>query len=219
MIKLVLFDLDGTLVNSLYDLADSCNYALESLGFATHETEKYKYFVGNGMPKLVERILPADKLDNELHKKTLDIFMNRYREHFVDKTCLYEGIAELIESIKAKGIKIGVVSNKAHEMALRVIEKLFPENTFDMIYGKIEGFPTKPDSALTLKVIDEMGVKPCETVFIGDSGMDAQTAVNAGCIGIGVLWGFREKQELIENGADYIAENPTEILKIIEEIK
>ncbi len=219
MIKLVLFDLDGTLVNSLYDLADSCNYALESLGFPTHETEKYKYFVGNGIPKLIERILPADKLTEELHKKALDVFINRYREHFVDKTCLYEGISELVENLKEKGLKIGVVSNKAHEMAVRVVEKLFPYGTFDTVYGKIEDFPTKPDSALTLRVISEMGAKPCETVFIGDSGMDAKTAVNAGCIGIGVLWGFRGKDELLENGADYIVGKPEEILKIIEEIK
>ncbi len=219
MIKLVLFDLDGTLVNSLYDLADSCNFALKSLGFPVYETEKYKYFVGNGMPKLIERVLPADKLTEDLHKKCLEIFMNRYREHFIDKTCVYEGIYELIEALKKKGLKIGVVSNKAHEMALKVVEKLFPEKTFDTVYGKIEGFPTKPDSALTLRVIAEMGVKPEETVFIGDSGMDAKTAVNAGCRGIGVLWGFRTRNELIENGADFTVKKPMEILKIIEEIK
>lgn len=218
MIRLVLFDLDGTLVNSLFDLADSCNYALRQLGFPTHKTEKYKYFVGDGIPKLIERALPKESYTAEIHKKCLNIFMERYKAHYVDKTLVYEGINELISELKSRGIKLGVVSNKAHEMALIVVNKLFGENVFDAVYGKVEGFPTKPDSALTLKVINELGCTREETVFIGDSGMDSKTAVNAGCTGIGVLWGFRDKSELIENGADYTVKKPNEILKILEEI-
>jgi len=217
MIKAVLFDLDGTLVNSLNDLADSANYALKQFGFPTHETEKYKYFVGNGMPKLIERVLPAKNRDDDTKFKVLECFMQYYRTHFVDKTVAYEGIEELIAALKAKGIKIAVVSNKVQEMAVTVTEKIFG-NSFQIVCGKQKGFPTKPDAALTLKVMNDLGVTPEECVFVGDSGMDAAAAVNAGCIGIGVLWGFRKADELLNNGAKYIVKSPEEILNIIEEL-
>lgn len=218
MIKLVLFDLDGTLANTLCDLADSCNYALEQFGFPTHETEKYKYFVGDGMPKLVERIIPKDKYTDEVHKECLSVFKKRYREHYLDKTVLYRGIKELISKLKQMGLKVGVISNKAHEMTLELVDKLLGAELFDIVYGKVEGLPAKPDPAVTLKAIEELGCEPSETVFIGDSGMDAKNAVNANCIGIGVLWGFRGKSELEENGARFTVSKPEEILKILEEI-
>lgn len=217
MIKSVLFDLDGTLVNSLCDLATSCNLALESFGFPIHEIEKYKYFVGNGMQNLIEKILPENKRDNDTHKKVFDVFYDYYRQHFADKTVPYEGICELLGNLKKKGLKIGIISNKKHEMTLEVVNKLFDSSIFDVIYGKMEGYPTKPDVRLTLKLMEELGVKPDECVLVGDSGMDMAASVNAGCKGIGVLWGFRGKEELLENGADYIAEKPCEILNLIEE--
>ncbi len=218
MIKAVLFDLDGTLVNSLEDLAGSSNYALEKMGFPIHETEKYKYFVGNGMPNLIERVLPEDKRVESIHKETLSIFMNHYKEHYVDKTVVYDGINSLIKTLKEKGYKLAVVSNKIQEMTETVVNKLFPGGDFDIVCGKQEGYPVKPAPGLALKVISDLGVESCECVFIGDSGMDAALAVNLGCIGIGVLWGFREKTELLENGANYIAEEPSDILSILEGI-
>ena len=217
MIKSVLFDFDGTLVNSLEDLAASCNFALESFGFPTHETEKYKYFVGNGMQNLIERILPEDKRDGQTHKKVFDVFYNHYSQHYVDKTVPYDGIPELLVGLKKKGLKIGIISNKKHEMTLEVVGKLFDSGIFDVVYGKMEGYPTKPDVRLTLKLMGELGVKPDECVLVGDSGMDMAASVNAGCKGIGALWGFREREELCQNGAAYIAEKPCEILKLIEE--
>lgn len=217
MIKAVLFDLDGTLVNSLEDLATSCNFALESFGYATHETEKYRYFIGNGMQTLIERILPEDKRDNETHKKVFDVFYNHYSQHFVDKTKPYEGIPELLDNLKEKGLKTGIISNKKHEMTLEVVNKLFNTGVFNAVFGKMEGYPTKPDVKLTLKLMEKLGVKPDECVLVGDSGMDMAAAVNAGCKGVGVLWGFRTKEELLENGANYIVSDTNEILKIIEE--
>lgn len=217
MIKAVLFDLDGTLVNSIEDLAASTNFALRKFGYLTHETEKYKYFVGDGIPKLIERALPENSRDNETRAKVLDSFMEHYRLHFADKTAVYEGINQLLDSLKGMGLKLAVVSNKAQEMALTVVEKLLG-GKFDTVSGKQEGFPTKPDPALTLKIIGELGVTPQECVLVGDSGMDAAAAVNAGCIGIGVLWGFRTKDELLQNGANYIAEKPHQIIGILKEI-
>lgn len=216
MIKAVLFDLDGTLVNSLYDLAASSNYALERMGFPTHDTDKYRYFVGNGMPKLIERILPEGKKTGEIHKECLDIFMAHYKEHYVDKTCVYDGIEQLLKDLKSNGFKLAVISNKQQQMAQIVVNKLFGGDIFDIVCGKQEGYPAKPDPTLTLKVIEDLGVAPDECVFIGDSGMDAATAVNVGCKGIGVLWGFREENELRENGADIIVRKPFEILEAIK---
>lgn len=216
MIKAAIFDLDGTLINSLEDLADSTNYALSLYGFPTHKTDKYKYFVGNGIPKLIERALP-DNTDNETKEKVFKSFMEYYKVHFVDKTVIYDGISKLLNELRSSGIKLAVVSNKAQVMASVIEQKLF-FGEFELFYGKREGYPTKPDATLTNEVIKSLGVKPSECVFIGDSGMDALTAVNADCIGIGVLWGFREKEELLENGAHYIADTPEDILKIIKEI-
>ena len=215
MIKALLFDLDGTLVNSLFDLAESTNFALGKMGFDTHDTECFKYFVGDGMQKLIERALPEDKRDIDTVKTTLDIFMNHYREHYVDKTVTYEGILPLLD--KLSHYKKAVVSNKVQEMAIVVTEKLLGDK-FDIVCGKREGYPTKPDPTLTLEIISELGVKPKECVFIGDSGMDMKVAKNAGCTALGVLWGFRKKDELLSNGADYIVSTPIEILHIIKEI-
>ena len=215
MIKAVLFDLDGTLVNSLSDLAASTNFALTKFGFSTHETEKYKYFVGDGMAKLIERALPEDKRDMETINTTLDIFMEHYRAHYVDKTVPYDGISELLD--KLTGVKKAVISNKADEMVIPLTKKLLGDR-FDIVCGKREGYPTKPDPTLTLEIIEKLGVAPNECIFVGDSGMDMAVAKNSGCVALGVLWGFRSEEELLLNGADYIAKKPAEILEIIKEI-
>lgn len=217
MIKAVLFDLDGTLANSLSDLADSTNYALSEMGFPTHEREEYKYLVGDGIPKLIERALPVGEKTEENKKKCLDIFMERYKEHYHDKTVAYDGIPDMLSELKEGGLKIAVISNKAEEMAVKVVEKLFG-GMFDVVAGKREGFPTKPDPALTLEVVRQLGVKPQECVLVGDSGMDMAAAVNAGAAPVGVLWGFRLEDELIKNGAEYTIKSPAEIPEIIRKI-
>lgn len=217
MIKAILFDLDGTLVNSLSDLASSVNFALNKHSFPTHQIDKYKYFVGDGMVKLIERALPDNLSDDKTFKLVFDDFMSHYRKHFMDRTLPYDGIEALLSSLKAMGMKIAVVSNKSHEMTLQVVDKLL-DFDFDYITGKKEGFPTKPDPKLTQIVMESLDVTACECVFIGDSGMDMSVAKNVNCKGIGVLWGFRTYEELKNNGADYIVSNPNEILDIIKEL-
>ncbi len=217
MIKAVLFDLDGTLVNSLRDLAGSSNYALSCFGYPVHPEESYKIFVGDGMIKLMERILPTENRDGETVQKLFESFWAHYSKHYTDFTTPYDGIIELVSELKKMGLKVAVISNKAEKMAVAVVDKIFG-NTFDLIYGKCDGFPTKPDPTLTLKLIDELGVKPQECLLVGDSGMDVATAVNVGCKGIGVLWGFRSREELLANGASYIAEKPQDIIRILKEI-
>ncbi len=216
MIKAVLFDLDGTLVNSLEDLKTSTNFALDKMGFPVHETECYKYFVGAGMPKLIENALPEDKKDKTTIEKTLEIFLGHYKEHYVDETVPYDGILELLERLS--DFKLAVFSNKKQEMTTIVVEKLLGDK-FQIVCGKKENYPIKPDPKLTLEIISELGVEPSECVFVGDSGTDMVLAKNAGCVSIGVLWGFRKEDELRENGADYIVSAPAEILDVLSEIK
>ena len=218
MIKAILFDLDGTLVNSLYDLAASTNYALNLRGYPIHEVEKYKYFVGDGMLKLIERALPNDKRTSREIKRVHDIFIDYYKKHFMDKTKAYDGICELLIRLKQDGYKLAVISNKVHEMTITVVNKFFGD-IFDEVFGKMEGYPTKPDATLTNSLIKRLNVKNDECVVIGDSGMDMAVAQNANCYGIGVLWGFRTREELSENGADYIAENTGELYKLIRMLK
>lgn len=215
MIKAVLFDLDGTLVNSLDDLANAGNYALSLFGFPTHETEKYKHFVGNGMRNLVFRILPEDKRSDETIDKVHTEFLKYYKLHSMDNTCVYDGIKELIIALKEKNIKIAVVTNKAHGPATEVVNATLP-NTFDCVFGQRPEIPTKPDPTLTLMAIKKLGVTPAECIFIGDSGMDVKTGVNCGAVPVGVLWGFRLAEELLENGAKHLINKPNELLEIID---
>lgn len=218
MIKAVLFDLDGTLVNSLSDLAASTNYALNELGFPPHKTEEFRYLVGDGMPKLIERALPENSRSSDIHKKCLDIFMAHYKAHYNDSTYAYPGIVKLLNDLKNEGFKLAVISNKAQNMAEKVAERLLPP-VFDAVAGKREGFKTKPDPALTLEIIKELNVKPDECILAGDSGMDMAAAVNSGAFPLGVLWGFRKKDELIENGALYTANTPDDIFLKAKELK
>ncbi len=214
MLKAVLFDLDGTLVNSLADLAFSVNRALSIEGYPTHEVEAFKYFVGDGMPKMVERTLPEDKRDEETIGRVLKNLKEYYSDHFADFSTTYEGVPELVGELKKRGFIIAVVTNKVQDMAEIVVKKFYGD-IFDLVFGMREGVPGKPDPTLTLLAMEELGVKPEECVFIGDSGMDVATGVNSGALPVGELWGFRGREELELNGAKYIISEPKELLDII----
>ncbi len=211
MIKAIIFDLDGTLINSLDDLADSVNYTLLSFGFPTHETEKYKYFIGHGMANLIHRALPENHRDEETHKKVLTAFLQYYKEHSTDKTAPYKDIKELLDILKNSGIKTAVVTNKVHTEAEKIVHRLLG-SSIDLCIGQQPNIPTKPDPTLTLITLQKLGVTPDECLFIGDSGSDMLTAVNSGIIPVGVLWGFREKEELLQYGAEYLISEPMELL-------
>lgn len=217
MIKLAVFDLDGTLCDTIEDLAASVNFALSSLGFNTHPTELYKYMVGSGMKNLVFRALPEEKRSEVEVEKANTIMLDYYKDHFAVKTRVYDGITKLLLKLKEKGIHIAVCTNKSHDMAVKVIDKLFP-NTFDTVIGKSDDRPLKPDPFSVNEIMNHYGVNPNETVFIGDSGIDIITALNSKTIPIGVLWGFRDEAELKQNGARHIAEAPKDILEIINNL-
>ena len=216
MIKAVLFDLDGTLVNSLEDLASCTNNALIKFGFPKRETEEFKYFAGNGMSVMIERALPKGSKSEENINKVLEAFLENYGEHFADKTYAYEGVPELVAELKGRGIKLAVITNKAQNSAECVVKKNYGD-LFDIILGKTEKYPSKPNPDGALAVMKEFEVLPEECIFIGDSLVDMQTGVNSKALPVGVLWGFRTAEELRDNGAEYIISEPEELFRIIGE--
>ncbi len=214
MFKVAIFDLDGTLLNTLDDLANACNYALNKFSFPIHEVEKYKTFIGNGIYKLVERALPDSKRDKETVEKVLEVFSEYYNEHMMDMTKPYNGIINLLDELRMKGIKLGVVSNKKHEFTIEIVNKYFADR-FNMVFGHRENYKEKPDPSSVLEIIEVFGVSKSDCIYIGDSNVDIMTAKNSGVQCIGVSWGFRNKEELAKEGADYLADNTIELRNII----
>jgi len=215
--RAAVFDLDGTLLNTLADLADSGNELLASYGMAPHPEPAFRYFVGNGSRKLMERILPGKS------PKQIDEALARYKaiyeKHLTAKTTPYAGISETLSALKARGVRMAVCTNKHISAAEALIRKYFPADTFDTFEGDRPGVPRKPDPAHVRIVLEKMGVRSEETVYLGDSGVDMQTAVNAGTLPVGVLWGFREKDELMENGAQILLSKPPELLEKVDFVK
>ena len=215
--RAAVFDLDGTLLNTLADLADSGNELLASYGMAPHPEPAFRYFVGNGSRKLMERILPGkspEQIDEALAR-----YKAIYEKHLTAKTTPYAGISETLSALKARGVRMAVCTNKHISAAEALIRKYFPADTFDAFEGDRPGVPRKPDPAHVRIVLEKMGVMPEETVYLGDSGVDMQTAVNAGALPVGVLWGFREKDELMENGAQILLSKPSELLEKVDFVK
>lgn len=213
-LKLLIFDLDGTLIDSLRDLAEAANYALRSFDLPEHDIEKYRYFVGDGIPKLIERILPENMRNENMINKVKFVFDDYYSEHYADYTVPYDNISELLQELKCKGCKLAVASNKPDDFTHKLIDKLF-DNVFDVVQGKADGFEKKPSPQIIYKISAELDIPLSETVMIGDTNVDIFTAQNAGIKSIGCLWGFRTKSELEEAGADFIVSDPAEILKYI----
>ena len=214
MFKVAIFDLDGTLLNTLDDLANACNYALNKFYFPTHDVESYKKFIGNGIFKLVERAMPDDKKDRETVENVLKAFSDYYNEHMMDMTKPYGGIINLLDELRGSGIKLAVVSNKKHEFAIEIVKKYFGDR-LNVILGHRENYNAKPDPVSVLEIIDKFNVLKDECIYIGDSNVDILTARNAGVQCIGVSWGFRGKQELADAGADYLVDNTKELKNII----
>ncbi len=215
-INCIVFDLDGTLLNTLDDLANGVNYTLEKFGYPTHEIEKYKYFVGNGMKNLINRAVPEEIKNTEIEKDILTAFMEYYSAHSTDLTRPYDGVEDMIDALKDRGIKIGMVTNKAHNAAIDIMEKYF-SGKFDYVLGQSEKFPLKPNPASAIFVCETLGCTPENSIFVGDSGVDMETGKNGGFLPVGVLWGFRDKDELISNGAKAVISHPAELLKIVDE--
>jgi len=214
MYKACVFDLDGTLLNSLKDLAISANHALEAQGFSAHEIDEYRYFVGRGVPKLIEATLPEDARTPEILSKTRDLFNGYYDAHYRDYTLPYDGIPELLAELKKLDFKLAVVSNKPQNFTRKLVTEIFGD-CFDVVIGAREGLPAKPDPAGAFEACAVMEVRPSRCIYLGDSGVDMLTAKAAGMLATGVLWGFRSRDELLENGALELISHPSEVLKLI----
>ena len=210
MYRAAVFDLDGTLLNTLADLTDSGNELLASYGRPPHTEQEFRYFVGNGWRKLMERLLPGEPPER------IDEALSRYRAIYekclTGKTKPYDGILDMLTALRARGVRLAVCTNKHISAAEALIQKYFPAGLLDAVEGDRPGVPRKPDSAHVRILLEKLGVTPEETVYLGDSGVDMQTAKNAGVLPIGVLWGFREKDELLENGAKVLLLHPSELL-------
>lgn len=211
----VIFDLDGTLVNSLEDLADSANAMLHQLGYPTYPAEKYKYFVGNGSRKLIERILPAAERTPDRIDACLKLYQNIYDLGKINKTRPYPGIPELLSALHKRGLKLGVCTNKHVSAASIILEHFFSKDTFPDFVADRPGtdFKRKPDPAEVLKLAARLGVQPDQVAYLGDTSVDMETATRAGFLPVGCLWGFRTKEELLKSGAKILLAKPAELLE------
>lgn len=214
MYKAVIFDLDGTLLNTIDDLANACNYALKVCGFPIHEVEKYNHFVGDGRYKLIERILPEDSKDSSTIDKVLSLFDEYYERHMIDMTKPYNGICKMLDQLKDNDIKLAVVTNKPHEFAVDIVKNFFGEK-FHITLGNRKDIPTKPNPHSVNEVIELFNIKKEQCIYVGDSNVDVQTAKNADIKCMGVAWGFRGTGELKEAGADIIVNNVQELIDVI----
>ncbi len=218
MIKLIIFDLDGTLLNTIDDLGDSCNFILEKRGFPIHPLNDYKYFIGSGVSKLIERALPETNRNPKFIEELREEFVGYYSEHSEEKTAPYPGVMEMLKKLHSEGIKLAVASNKFDSGTKALIEKYFGDIPFVSVLGQREGVPIKPDPKIVYDIMEISGIQNKEEIlYVGDTGTDMKTAVNSGIKAIGVLWGFRPEEELEKNGSDYLIEAPDEIFKITKE--
>lgn len=213
MYKAVIFDLDGTLLDTLTDIAISANFVLENYKKSPLPIEDYNLLVGQGAVQLFKDLLPELSLDEQ--KKALALFEQHYAKQFSQNTKIYEGIGKILTFFQVRDIKMAVLSNKPNSFTKKCVIKYLRNWKFEAAYGIREGIPRKPDAAGVFEILEELHVKPSETLFIGDTKVDMLTAKNAGMDSIGVLWGFREKEELVEHGATFIAEKPADIIKLL----
>ena len=209
----VIFDLDGTLLNTIDDLANAGNWVCAQRGWPTHSVEAYKTKVGNGIPKLVERFAPQGTSQQELDQ-ALAQFMDYYGQHKEDMTAPYWGMAQVLDALKQAGVGIGVLTNKAHSLAGAVVERYYP-GVFPFIQGALPHEPTKPDPTLLYALMEQMGAKRETTLFVGDSNVDIQTGNNGSLDTCGVLWGFRSRAELEAEGATYLVQRPGQLLSLV----
>ena len=213
--RLAIFDLDGTLLDTIGDLAEACNYMLRLRELGSHTREEYAQMVGNGILNLVKRALPEELRTAEYVEAAREDFLAYYTANIDRYTAPYEGIREVLHTLQNEGWQMAVASNKFDEGTKQLVASIFPEVDFKAIYGNREGFPLKPDKALLDIIMEECEATAETTTMIGDSGVDMQTAKNAGVRSVGCSWGFRSREELEEYGADYIIDKPIELLDIL----
>lgn len=213
--KAVIFDLDGTLLDTLDDLGDSMNNMLERHGFPVHNVESYKYMIGDGAAFFVKRALPDSIKEADKINEYLAEYRAEYKKNWKKKTGPYDGVIELIEALHSRDLRLAVLSNKPHDSTEMCVREFFSFDKFDIVLGHRQGKDLKPDPAGAIEIAEQFNIPPEQILYLGDTGVDMKTAVAAGMYPVGVLWGFRDKNELMENGAKVVISRPDELLRII----
>lgn len=216
-ISAVIFDLDGTLLNTLEDIADSMNTVLNRYGFPTHPIEKYRIFIGQGLGRLAEKAIQHSNSKGVSIEEIIQELLKEYEKSLNNKTDYYYGIPEVLDDLTSKKLPMAILSNKNDYLTQKLAKIFFHQWPFKIISGNQPGFLKKPDPSLALNMVGKLGTKPNECIFIGDTPADMQTAINAGMFPIGVLWGFRNEEILMEAGAEILVHRPSEISDFISE--
>lgn len=215
MKKLVIFDLDGTLLNTISDLAQAANYALKSLSFPEHQEEKYYQFVGNGVNKLLERALPEKERNAANIQKMRSFFIPYYDQHNTLFSRPYDGIMQVLVQLQKQGVLLAIASNKYQKATEKLVRHYFPQITFAVIVGQRDGIAVKPDPFCIREILEITHTDPQEVLYVGDSDVDVQTARRAQVCMCAVTWGFRSREELIACNPTYIADRAEEILDYV----
>jgi phosphoglycolate phosphatase len=212
--RAVIFDLDGTLADTLEDIADNMNRVLSAKGFPVHEYDAYRFYVGNGLKNLVAQCLPESARTDAMITICYDRMVAEYNRNYINKTRLYDGIPELLDALSSQRIKLALLSNKADLLTQKICNELLTKWKFEAVMGASERFQRKPDPAAALFVSEQMGVMPANIYYLGDSDVDMKTANAAGFYPVGASWGFRPKEELAANGAKRIIDHPMDLLEM-----
>ena len=215
MKSLVIFDLDGTLLNTIEDLGNSVNYALAQMGYPTHAIAAYPAMVGNGVMRLVERALPAEVRTPAIVDRMLEHFREHYDHHCTDCTAPYPGIPELLADLTERGINLAVTSNKYQAAVTKIIRHFFPDANWKAVLGNTPGVPRKPDPSIVFEALNQCPTPKAEVLYVGDSGIDIETARRACVASVGVTWGFRPERELRQAYADHVISDPDYILSLL----
>lgn len=215
MKRLVIFDLDGTLLNTIADLAQSTNHALQALGYPTHQTEEYNLMVGNGINKLLERALPQEEQNEENIQRMRSYFIPHYDAHNADLSAPYPGVVKLLETLQEQGLQLAVASNKYQAATEKLVKHYFPQINFVAVLGQREGVEVKPSPVIVENILSQSGADKKDVLYVGDSGVDMQTAINAQVEACGVTWGFRSRKELASFSPAHIVDKAEEILALI----
>ncbi|HHT9147141.1 MAG: HAD family hydrolase [Candidatus Brocadiaceae bacterium] len=214
--KAILFDLDGTLLDTLEDLGNAANRVLEKYGFPTHTMADYRYFVGDGVVTLMNRALPEDKRNNDTIQICVKTFREEYGKSWNVKTRPYDGVPEMLDALVTHGLKMAVLSNKPDEFTKLCVTEFLPRWAFGMVIGQHNSLPLKPDPSGALEIAKCLDVPSSHFIYLGDTAIDMKTAVAAGMFPVGALWGFRTGKELLESGARALIKRPQEILTLLD---